>query len=175
MKSEGNEDDPTFTMSDGGRGTTCWLPTADENIAQGVSLQLTDVHTQALSMGQRVPIGFTVAIQAGQDRALALCWLNSGEIVVKGPLISGQYKMHSITWLEAGTPRFARWPAAFPNMFLPAQRPYQPASRAVIDAWWATDHCRVWMGEVARYDGAIAAAANLRDIEAVINPDYDPS
>jgi hypothetical protein len=94
LKSEGNEDDPTFTMSDGGRGTTCWLPTADENIAEGVSLQLTDVHTQALSMGQRVPIGFTVAIQAaGQDRALALCWLNSGEIVVKGPLISGQYKM----------------------------------------------------------------------------------
>ncbi|WP_281629652.1 hypothetical protein [Vibrio sp. St2] len=150
LKSEGTNDYPEFTMSDTGKGTTCWLPAAEKNIAQGVSIQCCDQFTLGLSMQEDVaiPIGFTVRIPVGKSQGQRICWLNSGEILVRGPLMSGQYNMDSITWMKNGGPSFTSWPAQFPNLFLPPQRPFQPAHKPQIEDWWKT--CKRWMDEVPR-------------------------
>ncbi len=147
LKSEGNEDRPEFTMSDSGRGATRWLPTAERDLARGVSLQCCDQFTRGLALHEHIPIGFTVKIPAGSAKRLPLCWLNSGEIVVRGPLITGQYQMESITWLRNGTTSYTAWPQGFTNLFLPPQRPYQPSAIAVYK-WW--DTCQPWKAEAKR-------------------------
>lgn len=160
LRSEGDRDYPEFTMNDNGRGTTCWLPAADRAIAEGVSIQCTDAFTQALSLGEPIPIGFTVAIPAGSATKLPLCWLNAGEIVVRGPLYSGQYRMSTIAWLDVGQVSFRPWPPGFSNLFLPPQRPFRPGTRHAIDRWW--ESCQDWMAEVALVDVVIQNAANRR-------------
>jgi hypothetical protein len=178
LESEGNRDYPEFTMNGHGRGDTRWLPSADLNTAQGVSFQCCDAHTQALFLHEPVPIGFTVAIPCGSGSGRSICWLNAGEIVIRGPLMAPQYRMHSITWMDPA-PRFAPWPAAFSNVLLPTQRPYQPASQSVIDTWWDLPHNQAWMGLMAVQDGVIAAAAPAQALASaaraarrLINPVY---
>jgi hypothetical protein len=106
---------------------------------------------------------------------LPLCWLNPGEIVVKGPLNAGhQYKFHSITWLENGNIFHGRWPAGFPNVFLPPQRPYDVAATTrAIENWWNDARFQVWRDEVARHDTQIRAlreaAENLRGFQELPN------
>lgn len=147
LKSEGVDDKPEFTMSDSGKGSTRWLPTADRDLARGVSLQCCDQFTRGLALHEHIPIGFTVKIPAGSALSLPLCWLNAGEIVVRGPLWSGQYQMESITWLRNGITYYTAWPLRFPNMFLPPQRPYKPSAIAVYK-WW--DTCQVWKNEAKK-------------------------
>jgi hypothetical protein len=166
LKSEGDEDKPEFTMNQHGRGSTRWLPTADRNMAQGVTLQCCDPHTQALSMSEPVPIGFTVQIPAGSHRNLPLCWLNAGEIVVRGPLEYPKYRMCSITWMDLGTVAFHNWPLAVRDVLLPPQRPFQPGTRKAIDDWW--ESCQPWVDLVALYDPVIAAAAARRVAAAAV-------
>lgn len=145
LESEGKDDRPEFTM---GGGATRWLPTADRDLARGVSLQCCDGFTQELARNEHIPIGFTVGIPAGSSRNLPLCWLNSGEIVVRGPLVSGQYLMESITWFRNGIHSYTPWPPGFTNLFLPPQRPYLPSSRLAVDNWW--DTCQAWKAEAKR-------------------------
>lgn len=152
LKSEGDEDKPEFTMSDSGKGTTRWLPTASRDLARGVSLQCCDQFTRGLALHEHIPIGFTVKIPAGSSKKLSVCWLNSGEIVVRGPLISGQYQMESITWLRNGITSYTMWPLEFPNLFLPPQRPYKPSAIAVYE-WW--DTCQIWKAEAKRLEPTI--------------------
>ncbi len=152
LKSEGNDDYPEFTMSDSGKGTTRWLPTANRDLARGVSLQCCDAHTQMLSLHEHIPIGFTVKIPAGSFQKIPLCWLNAGEIVVKGPLISGQYQLESITWLRNGITSYMVWPTGFTNLFLPPQRPYKP-SAIELYKWW--DTCQLWKAEVKKRHSTI--------------------
>lgn len=145
LESEGTNDYPTFTMNNN-EGTR-WLPAAEKkDIAQGASVQLIDKFTLGLSdQGLTIPIGITVSIPVGKSQGPRICWLNSGEIVVRGPLESGQYNMYSITWLEKEGISYTIWPKRFPNLFLPPQRPYEPKQMEQIEKWWKS--CRVWMKE----------------------------
>lgn len=144
LKSEGDDDKPEFTMG----GATRWLPTADRDLARGVSLQCCDRFTQALALHERIPIGFTVKILAGSSKNLPLCWLNAGEIVVRGPLITGQYQMESITWFRNGLHSYTLWPVGFTNLFLPPQRPYLPGSGIEVYKWF--DACQIWKSEAKK-------------------------
>ena len=168
LRSEGNDDYPTFTMG----GSTRWLPTADLATAQGVSLQCTDVYTRALSMNEPVPLGFTVAIPLGNGRGKPLCWLNAGEIVVQGTLILGEYTMHSITWYDVQMHDFRPYPHGMGGMILPPQRPYLPASMEVIRDWW--ERSQAWVDTVAIFDATLqqaqgrrAQAATIRELGAI--------
>jgi hypothetical protein len=144
--SEGNADSPSFTM---GGEKTRWLPTAyNRDLARIVSVQCLDSYTRGLSLHEHIVIGFTVEIPAGSSRNVPICWLNSGEIVVRGPLYSGQYRMESITWLRNELPSFTRWPPGFTNLFLPPQRPFQPRSALAVYEWW--DTCQDWKAEARR-------------------------
>ena len=147
LRSEGQRDYPEFTM---GQSGTKWLPTADDvDLAQGVSIQCIDKYTKALSLIDKVPIGFTVRIFANTSTVhLPLCWLNSGEIVVQGPLRVGQYSLHSITCLHKNALSFRPWPATFLPTALPPQRPYEPASQQLIDDWWVL--CQGWISAAAQ-------------------------
>jgi hypothetical protein len=152
---------------------TRWLPTTtDLAMAQGISLQSTDVYTSALSMQEPVPLGFTVAIPLGKGRGKPLCWLNAGEIAVRGPLIIGEYTMHSITWFDVQIPDFRPYPPGMGGLYLPPQRPYQPASAEVISDWW--EQSQAWVDSVAIFDaklqqaqGRRAQAAAIRELGAI--------
>lgn len=152
LRSEGDDDIPTFTMG----GATRWLPTADLNTAQGVSIQCTDVYTRALSLNEPIPIGFTVAIRLGKNRGIPLCWLNAGEIVVRGPLAMGEYRIHSISWYDVQQIDFRPCPPAIATF--PPQRPYLPARP--IFAWW--ESCQAWIDMVAVFDVTLQGAAGRR-------------
>lgn len=160
LRSEGDDDDPTFTMG----GSTRWLPTADLNIAQGVSIQCTDVFTQQLSLSEPIPIGFTVAIPAGKNTNLPLCWLNPGEIAVRGPLRLGDYRMHSIAWLDVDQVAFRPWPHQIPGDTLLPARPYNPGRP--ITLWWESS--QFWIDLVATYDATLQLAAARRAAAALV-------
>jgi hypothetical protein len=151
LESEGKVDYPEFTMSDSGKGTTCWLPTAGKKLAEGCSIQDIDPFTDALSRREPVPVGFAVKIPAGSSRNLPLCWLNTDEIVVKGPLI-GQFELCSIAWYHVGQVSFRPWPTGIGRLFMPPQRPYKPGSQNLIDAWWRDPSMQLWLDEVAKVD-----------------------
>ncbi|RZM77260.1 hypothetical protein [Leptolyngbya iicbica] len=140
LRSQGETDYPTWTMD---VVDTCWLPTADIDTAQGASLQLKDRYIPALSLYEPIPIGFTVKIAAGSKKNLPLCWTNPGEILVKGPLWTGQYHFQSITWYVNNFPHFHTWPIGITNLTLPQQRPFEPATHAITRQWWA--NCYEWM------------------------------
>lgn len=167
LESEGLEDYPTFTMSESGKGSTRWLPTAERDTAQGASVQCVDPLTKKLSLGEPVPIGFTVAIPAGSARNLPLCWLNAGEVVVRGPLWLPAYRMHSITWLDRQQVDFRAWPIQMPDEFLPPQRPYKPGSEKILEDWWESQRCQVWMQKLAKYDHVIRSATERRVLASV--------
>jgi hypothetical protein len=150
LESEGVLDRPEFTMSDSGKGSTCWLPTADQAMAEGVSIQCCDPFTAQLANRIPVPIGFTVRINCGSGSGVPVCWLNAGEIVVKGPLREPKWAMHSISWLYLGQIEFRPWPINMPDAYLPPQRPYQPKSLEAVHDWW--DTCTMWMGNCQRGD-----------------------
>ncbi|MGH7615902.1 MAG: hypothetical protein ACREPM_01600, partial [Gemmatimonadaceae bacterium] len=152
IQSEGQADTPGFTMGNTGGNATRWLPTADKALAEGVSLQCCDQFTRALSTGRHVPIGFAVKIFAGSARNLPTCWLNAGEIVVRGPLMGQQYAFVTIYWMRDGNPYTRPWPQGFGNLTLPPQRPFQPATQNVVDAWWNGQAMTNWI--------ALAQAAN---------------
>jgi len=154
LRSEGNDDHPTFTMG----GTTRWLPTADLATAQGVSIQCTDIYTRELSMSEPIPIGFTVEVPVGKNRGAPICWLNAGEIVVRGPLQVGDYRMHSISWFDVQQVDFRAFPRALGDTFLPPQRPYLPTRH--LHAWWQS--CQPWMNSVALFDATLQLAAARR-------------
>jgi hypothetical protein len=144
--SEGIEDKPTFTM---GGARTRWLPAAEQwDLAVGPTRQCLDTFTRGLALHKHIPIGFTVKILAGSSRNVPLCWLNSGEIVVRGPLYLSQYHIESITWFRNEALSYTDWPERFSDLFLPPQRPFNPTNAIHVDEWW--DACQVWMGEARR-------------------------
>jgi len=152
LQSEGNVDSPTFTMNDNGRGTTRWLPMARTALeAQNISISCLEVFSENLSMRHAIPVGFTVSVLAGSNRNFYVCWLNPGEIVVRGPLISGEYSVHSVTIESARQFRHHTWPAGLSNTALPRQRPYKPATQQQIDDWWRHKECQDWELEFARH------------------------
>jgi hypothetical protein len=152
LRSQGEIDYPTWTMDD---IDTCWLPTADIDTAQGVSLQLNDRYIPALSRHEPIPTGFTVKIRAGSSNNLPLCWTSPGEILVKGPLFTGKYHFESITWYVNNFPHFFTWPIGFTNLTLPPQRPFNPATHGITRQWWA--NCHDWMEKVLLVQPEIAA------------------
>jgi hypothetical protein len=146
LRSEGIEDKPEFTM---GGSASRWLPAAaQQQLARGVTLQCLDKFTRELALREHIPIGFTVEIPAGSSRNVPLCWLNSGEIVVRGPLQLSQYHIESVTWFRNGDFLFTGWPERFSDLFLPPQRPFNPTNAKHVYEWW--DACQVWMGEARR-------------------------
>jgi hypothetical protein len=152
LQSEGNDDEPTFTMSNTGKGTTRWLPTArTAREAQNISISCGDIYTENLSMNKAVPVGFTVFMMVGTNRPHAVCWLNPGEIVVRGPLLSGDYNLHSVTTESKRQFLNHNWPAGLSNTALPRQRPYKPTTQKQIDDWWNDKMCQDWELEFARH------------------------
>jgi hypothetical protein len=134
LESEGKADVPTFTM--GNSKPTRWLPaTADFNLACGVGLSCLDEHTKRHLADKYVPVGITLEIPVGWGQGPALCWLNPGEIVVRGPLGSGQFSICAIVWLYPGNePQYDR--RSLPIDKLWPVRPYEPKSEDLILRWF---------------------------------------
>lgn len=137
LESEGTNDVPTFTM--GNSQPTAWLPSAAQtDLAANVAVQCLDVHTKELAKTKLVPIGLAVIIHVGCRKNVPVCWLNPGEMVVKGPLSSKQFTIDTIVWLS-------RWgveklPLTFevkPDKLFPV-RPYEPKAAKEITDWYAS-------------------------------------
>jgi len=147
LYSEGTADLPTFTM--GNTQKTRWLPTAlQDSLASGVALQCVDLFTRKFSAKAKVLMGVTVKITVGSGRNLPTAWLNSGEIVVRGPLNPNQFALHTVVWLGPTSVTFTRWPDNFPPSRLPPIRPYMPKLEKQITDWYV-DYV-AWCGEMAR-------------------------
>lgn len=166
LVSEGDVDNPTFTMGNGNR-KTCWLPfstsTAEE--LAGIAAGGTDIPTRNLSDKHPVPIGVIVsyrfdAVQAARgDRGV--CWLNDVEISVRGPLTAGEFAFAGVIWLHNQIPEFTRWPAVPVNTRLPPARPYgAAATEESIAAWW--DATQPWLVAAAAAGDAMAIKATGR-------------
>jgi hypothetical protein len=142
LQSEGMHDIPTFTM--GSNTPTRWLPTArDFDIAYICACQCADAHTQKLSLTTDVPLGIVVQVRVGRTRGIPTAWLNSGEIVVRGPLDTSQFTLHTLAWLKNTGLGQSRWPAHMDASTLMPQRPYQPGLEQTITTWWGT--CLEWL------------------------------
>jgi len=155
LRGEGLNDYPTYSMTDAG---TCWLPSDTVDMAQGVADSCNDPFTMAKSFQEPVANSFVVSIQCGIHSGRSICWLNDGEIVIRGPLTIGEFRMHSVLWRSNGLPHWHQWPHALADLpLLPPQRPFQPGSAAEIDTWWGT--CQRWVQNIEEYDPVLA---NLR-------------
>lgn len=132
LKSEGTLDVPTFTM---GGAKTCWLPTAsDINIARVAAMQCIDEHTQYLTTIEIVPVGYVLEINVMKKNKI--CWLNSGEIVIQGPL-KEQFKIKEVIYFESSLGwRIVDFPLDLLMKDIPRQRPYKITSREAVKNWY---------------------------------------
>jgi hypothetical protein len=160
LESEGSNDIPMATMDN--KQKTCWLPAAwDIGTAEGCALsclgkaktpvitylqlmygpnktmQLTsdrsavEVVTKAVPC--RFPAGIVVKIPVRLYGPISICWLNSCETVVKGPLNSTQFSIYEIAWLTAYSVEFGR-KAMRPQDLFP-ERPYEPTDPDWFMEW----------------------------------------
>jgi hypothetical protein len=153
LSSEGFADTPTFTMGNVGDAKTRWLPTAQtDEEARSIGIQDIDPYTRALSLSEPIFVGMSVAIPIDSPD-LRVCWYNSGELGVRGPLAKTQYSISSMVWLDGQIPQFMQWPNAIGNTKLPQQRPYKPANERLINAWWAKS--QEWADSIGVYNPEI--------------------
>jgi hypothetical protein len=145
LGSEGGTDEPTFTM--GNANPTRWLPTSffrfDEH-AVAILPAIQDLNHQTTrqaleNFGGWIPTGAIVKINAGASKNFAICWLNAGEIVVRGPL---SYSAHDFLYwriiysrlTEPPEDRLVVPPQA--NLLpLLQQRPFRPENPESIMNW----------------------------------------
>ncbi|WEF34228.1 hypothetical protein [Pseudoduganella chitinolytica] len=158
LRGEGNVDYPTYSMDVGG---TSWLPSDDIAMAQIVANQCNDAYTKTKSFFEPIATAFVVSINCGVHSGRVICWLNDGEIAIKGPLIFGQYRMHSILWLDALMPDWHPWPIALRDIYvLPPQRPFKPGSSDLIRDWWIA--CQPWVDRILSCDDVLALRLKVK-------------
>lgn len=168
LKSEGNADRPTFTMGNVDGEKTRWLPTAQTDAeAAAIGIQDVDTYTRALSMTEPVFIGLSVSIRI-QVLRHSVCWYNSGELGVRGPLSAADYGFGTMLWLDAQQVLFHAWPNAVSNTTLPPQRPYKPANERQINSWWSKS--QDWANTIAQRDIVISTR---RDQSMLLVDIYD--
>lgn len=153
LASEGYADIPTFTMGNSESNKTRWLPTAQlDQEAASICLQDLDPFTKALSMSEPVFIGISVCIKISPELNV-VCWYNSGELGVRGPLSQSEYGIATMAWLDALQVVFQPWPIDVAKTSLPEQRPYKPAIELDINRWWAKSQS--WADRIASRDPEI--------------------
>lgn len=103
LKSEGDNDVPTFTM---GEDSTRWLPAAywGQNPKIG-AITLAGTKEPAVmkflaEVKGWIPMGVELAIKVGMDIDIRMAWLNAGEIVLRGPLNATQFAIKKITFAK---------------------------------------------------------------------------
>lgn len=163
LRSEGDNDYPTYTMYG---EETCWLPSdMVVGLAQSAGDTCTDEFSVALSMKEPIASAIAVSVNCGINSGRTICWLNEGEIAIRGPLRIGEYRMHSIMWRYHGLGEWHRWPHALVDVpSLPAQRPYKPSSPKQIEDWWGK--CQRWADGIAQFDPVLANRRDLARKEA---------
>ncbi|MES2186427.1 MAG: hypothetical protein V4505_17890 [Pseudomonadota bacterium] len=133
--SEGPHDEPTMTMGAGWGNGTCWLPVGPLALAQGVTLSdMTDA-VEVASNTRPVLVGITLGFRLGHDRGVPFCYINTGEMVVKGPLMFGAYHAYSMNWVSERLYTDHVWPGALVGTNIPTARPFRALAPAPVLAW----------------------------------------
>ena len=146
LRSEGRADLPKGTMFEKGApesSKTCWLPFSwsprvDEQSKQCAE-GLLDEHLLAIAEQKAVPIGVLLKLHGGKSNMPGICFLNPGEILIRGPLVD--IAVSEVAWLyKSAKPVWTPWPANRPIGQLPKLRPYKGnnPSRADMDAWYSS-------------------------------------
>jgi hypothetical protein len=137
LKSEGERDVPTYTMGETDPDNkTRWLPTdLDDGIPNLASIGNPDPFIRDLSKRDPVFIGLVLKIPIKAHHFV--CWINEGEISVRGPLEEQDYEIHTMTWLVSEQPFHLPWPHDINKRTLPEPRPYHPQDQNDIDDWWS--------------------------------------
>lgn len=122
VRSEGSNDIPTFTM---GSAKTRWIPTADK-------LPLTVVvatgnHTSTVGDAMRdgqenILLGAVLGFDVGKTRQTPVCYLNSGETVVRGP--SNSFRVSHLVVSSGGSYQAKPFSGTLDD--LPQPAPYGP-------------------------------------------------
>lgn len=136
LNSEGDADIPTFTM--GNPEPTRWLPfsdSADTGFIIGISG--IDETTRHMSLTRPIPVGVNVRFECHAGSRADVCWLNYGEIVVRGPLQRNQFVLSELYWFVYQIPERRAWRPLIANSDLvPPPRPYhESATRQQVEDW----------------------------------------
>ncbi|MGT0193867.1 dermonecrotic toxin domain-containing protein [Burkholderia pyrrocinia] len=98
LKSEGDADIPVFTMGNVGGQKTAWLP-ADLQVDTPAMISTGNQMWLNGASDQNIPRGIVVKIRAGQDDShFGVSFLNSGELVVQGPLSNSEYSIAGVVF-----------------------------------------------------------------------------
>jgi hypothetical protein len=150
IKSEGDNDLPTFTMAKAG---TKWLPGCWEaDLCESLALSIDCPYTKALPEFREgvMPLGITIKVRVGKDCAVKkVAWMNDGEQCVPGPIAwPGEFVIHSIQILNQSNFANCQVPPTFSLGDLPPVRPYHVnASPGIIKIWYK-EHCMRWVERV---------------------------
>jgi len=163
LRSEGHNDLPTFTM--GNAVPTSWLPAShfgpgyEQSAAMPAIQDLNNVATRTAyeQVGTWLPVGGIVRIHLGQSSSAAICWLNAGEILVRGPLNRDLGEFDLVRLL------YARFIADAPSYLLVTpppredllqgltQRPFEPTAEQMEN----------WIAEIGIWHATIQNQTNL--------------
>jgi hypothetical protein len=164
LSSEGTADIPTFTMFQGAGPGTCWLPTAFsqsndhadlESIALGnLGQQQINMRNALEQMGTWFPAGIIVTIHPGTNKSFGTCWMNSGEIVVRGPLTrtTEDFKIWRIVYFNLSNGETRRVMPFRDDLLrkLP-QRPWQPTE----------EEAENWIAQLIAFNAEVQAELNI--------------
>ena len=122
-----------------------------------MSISGTDHFTLALGDNEAVPIAITVKVDIGFNAKVPTCWLNSGEQVIRGPIVAPQFRISHLLWIKHR--EFDITKCDLDHTKLPPPRPYKP-SQEDIDRWW--DDCQPWIdANLATHRGLTLARLDL--------------
>lgn len=142
LKSEGDADIPTFTMGNNDGAKTRWLPGCYvRDLSTGVGLNTEATPARVLAeKGHSVPVSVTVKVPIGVHDDRSVCWINSGEQLLRGPLQAAEFRICNVVWFKSGELDVTACDLGHAD--IPPSRPYKP-SDVQMAKWWG--ECSTWI------------------------------